>query len=217
MVAHERRFRARVKALKALLASGEIGDLIMVQANQISDKRAQFAKSPWYASAEAGRSAVVGTGIHEVDLLRFLVGRPLLSVSAVGNRIGTMQFPADKTTATVLAFEGGVIGQTAVSYECHWPKERPAEHFLLVASRGVVSGNRVARDGREGWEELPGDPSEIAAGCAGAVHAFLDAVVSGGEVPVRPRDAYATLAACVAADVSAATGRTVVPDPADFT
>ncbi len=125
MVAHERRFRTRVKALKALLASGELGDLIMVQANQISDKRAQFAKSPWYASPAAGRSAVVGTGIHEIDLLRFLVSRPLLGVSAVGNRIGTMTFPADKTTATVLRFEGGVIGQTAVSYECHWPKDGP--------------------------------------------------------------------------------------------
>jgi len=217
MVAHERRFRTRVKALKALLASGELGDIILVQANQISDKRAQFAKSPWYASPAAGRSAVVGTGIHEVDLLRFLVGQPLLAVSGVGNRLGGMQFPADKTTATVLRFEGGVIGQTAVSYECHWPKERPAEHFLLVASRGVVSGARVARDGRDGWDELPGDASEIAAGCAGSVHAFLDAVASGKEVPVQPRDAYATLAACVAADVSAATGRTVTPDPADFT
>jgi predicted dehydrogenase len=216
MVAHERRFRTRVKALKRLIDSGEIGDVILVQANQISDKRAQFAKSPWYASAAAGRSAVVGTGIHEVDLLRFLVGRPLLGVSAVGNRIGTMQFPADKTTATVLRFDGGVIGQTAVSYECHWPGDRPAEHFLLVASRGVVSGGRVARDGREGWEELPIDASEIATGCGGSVDAFLDAVTGDHEVAVPPRDAYATLAACVAADVSAATGRTVVPDPADF-
>jgi predicted dehydrogenase len=127
-----------------------------------------------------------------------------------------MQFPADKTTATVLRFDGGVIGQTAVSYECHWPKDRPAEHFLLVASRGVVSGGRVARDGREGWEELPIDASEIATGCGGSVDAFLDAVTGNHEVAVPPRDAYATLAACVAADVSAATGRTVVPDPADF-
>ena len=216
MVAHERRFRTRIKALKALIASGEIGDLILVQANQISDKRAQFAKSPWYASPAAGRSAVVGTGIHEVDLLRFLVGRPLLGVSAVGNRIGSMEFPADKTTATVLRFEGGVIGQTAVSYECHWPKDRPAEHFLLVASGGVVSGGKVARDGRDGWEELPVDASEIAVGCGGSVDAFIDAVINGSAVPVQPRDAYATLAACVAADESAATGRTVVPDPADF-
>jgi predicted dehydrogenase len=216
MVAHERRFRTRVKALKALLASGELGEIIMVQANQISDKRAQFAKSPWYASPTAGRSAVVGTGIHEIDLLRFLVGRPLLGVSAVGNRIGGMVFPADKTTATVLRFDGGVIGQTAVSYECHWPRDRPPEHFLLVATRGIVANDKLSREGRDGWETLPGDPSEIAVGCGGAVDAFLDALVNGKEIPVPPRDAYATLAACVAADVSSATGRTVAPDPADF-
>ena len=217
MVAHERRFRSRFRKIKSLLDERSLGEIILLQMNQVADKRAQFARSPWYASDQAGRTAIVGTGIHEVDMLRFLVNKPILSVSARGNRLGTLEFPQDKTTATVIQFEGGAIGQTAVSYEAHWPRDGgQLDHFLLVATGGVVRGRRYAIDGSPGWEDLPMDDHEIPASCRRAVEAFLEALVEGRELPVSAREAYATLAACVAADESAATGRPVVPDSADF-
>jgi predicted dehydrogenase len=217
MVAHERRFRSRYKAVKELLVAGELGEVILVQADQLSDRRGQFSRAPWYASPEAGRTAIVGSGIHEVDLIRFLVGRPIRTVSASSNRLGGLEFPKSKTTATVVQFEGGAIGQTAISYEARFPaKDRPENRFLLVASEGVVHGTRVHRDGEEGWQELPTDEVEIAAGCGGSVDAFLAAVTANKPVPVPPRDAYATLAACIAADQSAETGETVTPDPESF-
>ena len=217
MVAHERRFRSRYRRIRELLDSGRLGEVILLQANQVGDRRGQFSKAPWYASPEAGRTAIVGSGIHEVDLLRFLAGRRITAVSAASNRLGDLDFPKCKTTATVFQFEGGAVGQTAISYEAHWPAGgRPPEHFLLVASRGVVSGSQVKLDDGEGWEDLPKDKVEIAVGCGGSVDAFLAALTGGGEVPVGPRDGYATLAACIAADESAATGKTVVPDREDF-
>lgn len=217
MVAHEMRFRARFRKTKSLLDAGDLGEIILLQMNQLSDKRGQFTRSPWYASDQAGRTAIVGTGIHEVDMLRFLINRSILSVSARGNRLGTLEFPKDKTTATVIQFEGGAIGQTAVSYEAHWPRDEGLlSHFLLVATRGVVHGRRFSIDGGPGWIDLPVDDSEIPAGCRGSVDAFLKALVEGREAPVPARDAYATLAACVAADESAATGKAVVPDLVNF-
>lgn len=217
MVAHEQRFRSRFRALKSLLESDALGEVILLQINQIADKRRQFASSPWYASVEAGRSAVVGTGIHDVDMLRFLIDRPILAVAASGNRLGSLAFPLDKTTATVVQFEGGAIGQTAVSYEAHWPRgESRQDLFLLVATRGVVQGSRYAIDGVPGWADLPMDENGIRAGCGGCVHAFILALVQGKPVPVTGREAYATLAACVAADESAQTGAFVVPDAGDF-
>jgi len=217
MVAQERRFRTRVKAMKALLDTGELGDIIHLRIDAIQDKRGQFAKSPWYASAEAGRTALVGTGIHEVDLVRHLIGRPIVSVSAYSNRLGTMDFPKDKTTAVLFRFEGDAIGQVTVTYEAHWPRGRADDHFLLIATKGVIQGNRVGRDGAGDWEDLPGDPSEIERGCRGSVEAFLKALVTGAPVPVTGREAFATLAAAVAADESAANGgQPAVPAPADF-
>ena len=217
MVAHERRFRTQVLAMKAILDAGEVGDIIHLRIDAIQDKRGQFRKSPWYASAEAGRTALVGTGIHEVDLMRHLIGKPITSVSAYSNRLGTMDFPKDKTTAALYQFEGKAIGQVTVTYEAHWPKGgRTDEHFRLVGTKGMIVGNRVARDGQDGWTTLPQDPSEIVTGIRGCVDAFLRAIVEGIPVAVSGREAFATLAACVAADQSAASGQPTMPAPADF-
>ena len=217
MVAHERRFRTRVKAIKALLDSAELGQVIHLRIDAIQDKRGQFTKSPWYASAEAGRTALVGSGIHEVDLLRFLVGGPIEAVAAFSNRLGGLTFPKDKTTAAIYRFASGAVGQVTVTYEAPWPKAGGIDdHFRLVATKGVVVGNRVARDGEDQWEMLPGEPDEMAVSVRGCVEAFLNTVLDGAPNLVTGREAFASLAACVAADESAVSGHPTKPAPADF-
>jgi predicted dehydrogenase len=218
MVAHERRYRTRVLAIKAILEGGDLGDIVHLRIDAIQDKRGQFSKSPWYASAEAGRTALVGSGVHEVDLLRFLINRPIVAVTAFSNRIGSLEFPKDKTTSALYQFEGDAVGQVTVTYEAHWPKgARQDDHFRLVGTRGMVVGDQVGRDGLVGWEVLPFDSSEIAAGSDGCVNAFLRSIVDGEPVAISGRDAFASLAACVAADASARSGgEPITPAGADF-
>jgi predicted dehydrogenase len=154
----------------------------------------------------------VGSGIHEVDLLRHLIGEPIESVSAFSNRLGTLEFPRDKTTAGLFRFAGGSIGQVTVTYEAHWPAEGSIDdHFRLVGTQGVVVGPRVARDGRDEWEDLPSDPNPLIEGTRGCVAAFLRAICDDAPVAITGRDAFASLAACAAADESAARGEPVVP------
>lgn len=217
MVAHERRFRTGVQSIREILDSGALGEVVHLRIDAIQDKRGQFARSPWYASAEAGRTALVGSGIHEVDLMRFLVGRPVTSVSAYSNRMGTLEFPKDKTTSAIFQFEGGTVGQVTVTYEAHWPKGGGAidDHFRLVGSKGMIVGGRVARDGQEGWEELPADENEIATSVRRCVHSFVRSIVEGSPVEVDGREAYASLATCAAADDSAASGWPRVPEEYD--
>ncbi len=217
MVAHERRFRPWIRAIRAFLDAGELGQIIHLRIDTIQDKRGQFRRSPWYASAEAGRTALVGSGIHEVDLLRYLIGRPITSVFAHSNCLGSLQFPKDKTTAALFQFEGGAIGQVTVTYEAHWPKAGSIDdRFRLVGTKGLIVGNRVARDGREDWENLPSDRQGSVAGTRGSVEAFLRSISTGEPVAVSGREGFASLAACVAADESAATGKPTVPALADF-
>jgi len=217
MVAHERRFRSHVRRIKELLDAGALGEVITVQIDAIQDKRSQFARSPWYASAEAGRTPLVGSGIHEVDLMRYFVGRPIESVFAFSNRLGTLEFPTHKTTVAIYRFEGGAIGQVTVTYEAHWPPAGGAPSpFRLVGTRGIIVGNRVAIDGREDWEDLPADPQPIVTGTFGCVENFLQAILNDAPVAVGGREALASLAACVAADESAATGAPTVPAPSDL-
>jgi predicted dehydrogenase len=223
MVAHERRFRARFRKVRDLLTSGALGEIVHLRIDAIQDKRRQFERAPWYASAEAGRTALVGSGIHEVDLLRFLVDRPIRSAFAFSNRLGSLAFPADKTTAALYRFAGphdtamgDTIGQVTVTYEAHNLRGSPPNtRFHLVGSRGTVIGRRYALDERGEWQDLPQDRNEIVAGTYGCVRDFVHAIVHGTPVAVTGRDAFASLAACVAADRSAATGQPVIPETYD--
>jgi len=208
MVAHERRYRSRYRAIRSLIDSGDLGQIIHLRIDAIQDKRGQFRRAPWYASAEAGRTALVGSGIHEVDLLRYLIGRPIAAVWAASNDMGTLAFPKAKTTAAVYRFEGGPIGQVTVTYEARWPKAGAIDdHFRLVGTKGMVVGDRVAIDGRDDWQVLPDDESPIVTGTRGCVASFLRSIANGAPVEITGRDAFDSLAACIAADEAAATGQ----------
>ncbi len=217
MVAHERRYRTQIRHVKAMLEAGDLGEIIHLRIDAIQDKRGQFKAAPWYASAEAGRTALVGSGIHEVDLLRHLIARPIESVSAYSNRLGDLDFPKDKTTAALFRFAGDAIGQVTVTYEAHWPKAGVIDdHFRLVGTKGLIVGLQAARDGRDEWEDIPRDQEPIVEGVQGCVTAFLDSILKDTPVPIDGRDAFASLAACVAADRSSAAGQPTVPEPSDF-
>jgi len=128
-----------------------------------------------------------------------------------------LEFPADKTTAAVYQFGGGTIGQVTVTYEAHRPPGGPPlTTFCLIATEGSIVGDRFALDSTGEWQDLPGDEQGIVIGTAGCVNAFLDAIVHDHAVPISRRDAFASLAACVAADQSAASGQAMVPAAADF-
>jgi myo-inositol 2-dehydrogenase/D-chiro-inositol 1-dehydrogenase len=178
------------------------------------DKRAFFKEKPWYASKEAGRTPIVGTGIHEVDELRHLVGSDIIAVAAFGNRIGDMEFPKDKTTAAIFKFRNGAVGQVTVTYVAKPKLGRSEEgNFLLTGTQGGVVGSRFARNGSDVWEDLPPDfYSNTQEGVNGCVAGFIDTMITGKNPPVSGLDAFASLAACVAADQSSATGQIVQPE-----
>jgi predicted dehydrogenase len=213
MVAHERRFRPLVKRIKGIIDAGEIGDLIHLRVDAISDKRGQFARAPWYAQTESGRSALNGTGIHEVDLTRHYVGRPIEAVSAFSNRLGDLVFPKDKTTAALFQFEGDTVAQVTVTYEGQQPRShRLDDHFRAIGTAGTIMGDKLYRVGEEDWEDLSELDDSIQMGIAGAVLAFIDAVANDAPIPVTGEDAFNSLAAADAADQSAARGEVTRPE-----
>lgn len=214
MVAQERRYRPSVMKMRSIIRDGEIGELIHLRIDAIQDKRRQFERSPWYASAESGRSALNGTGIHEVDLTRHLADRPIRHVSAFSNRLGDLDFPKDKTTAAIFDFEGDIVGQVTVTYEARWPSGSPIDdHLRILGTAGSIFGNRVYREGQSDWEEIPVAKNEIVLGIKGCVDAFVQSVAHDAPIPITGEDAFASLSAAVAADLSAATNKVQTPEP----
>ncbi len=216
MVGHERRFRPSALRIKELLDAGELGEVILIQADRVADRRGAHAQAPWKSTAAGGRTPMVSSAIHEIDLIRHLVGRPILSVSAHKNSLGTLDFYGHRTEAAVFQFEGGAIGVVSASYEVHWPAKDANtsltdEFFRLVGSHGVILGGRVARDGRDGWEDLPVDGVRVASGIHGCVGAFVRVLTEGMPIPTPAREAFASMSAAFAVEESAETGRPAVP------
>jgi predicted dehydrogenase len=217
MVAHEARFRPVNQAILKVIREGRIGDIIHVRLDSYHDKRGQFAASPWYASPDTGRTALTGTGIHEVDLLRYFTGKKIERITAVTNALGTLCFPGGKTTSALFTFEGGAIGQVTVTYEAHFPKNPEGVSLetaqcVILGTKGLIVGDKTVTDiNPEKWEPLSFDRSipAMARGLAECTHQFIRAVLDDTEPPITGEDAFLSLAACVAAD-TAATGKTSI-------
>jgi predicted dehydrogenase len=214
MVAHERRFRAFTREIKTAIGSGALGAVIHLRIDQIQDKRSFIAARPWLFAGEGSRTALTGSGIHEVDRVRHLVGDELVEVFAYGNRMGGIDIPANTTMSVLMQFASGAIGQVTITYDAHWPASGDIDDgFRLVAQKGLVVGRRLVHDGLSGWHELPVDhhSGAVREGSLGCLRSFLDSVVDDRPVEVPVEEGFASLAACIAAEESAGTGQPCRP------
>jgi len=73
MVAENYRFMAVVRRAKELIDSGALGDLRMIQMQEETD----FRPGGWRVSRDQnGGGVLIDGGIHKIDILNYLVGRP---------------------------------------------------------------------------------------------------------------------------------------------
>ncbi|MCP3472026.1 Gfo/Idh/MocA family oxidoreductase [Bradyrhizobium sp. CCGUVB1N3] len=107
LVGHHRRHHEQVKALKALVAQGRIGDVVGVSAIWATHKPAEYFKiAPW--RSQAGGGPILINLIHEIDFMRFAIGE-IVAVSAIAaNR--QRSFAVEDTAAALVEFENGALG-----------------------------------------------------------------------------------------------------------
>jgi UDP-N-acetylglucosamine 3-dehydrogenase len=122
-VGHIERHNPVVAATQAALRRGEFGALLSLSARRVSSFPARIG--------DVG--VMLDLAIHEVDIQRFLVGRP---VSAVYARTGRRRHERFEDWATIiLAFEGGVTGVI----EVNWMTPIKARTLTLTCEQRLVS------------------------------------------------------------------------------
>ncbi len=177
MVGFNRRFAPQVQKTKELLSAvNEPKSLIMtVNAGAIPPEH-------WTRDPVLGGGRLIGEGCHFIDLLRFLVGAPILSVqaAALGPVSGTA--PEDKVTF-ILGFADGSVG--TVHYLANGHKSFPKERLEVFCAGRVLQLDNYRSLRGYGW---PGfsrmhlwrqDKGQRA--CAAA---FISAVRVGGPSPI---------------------------------
>lgn len=190
MVGHVLRFDERLRELRRRLEAGAVGTVQYIRIHR--------ANSVNSAERLAGRVSVVGfLGVHDLDLLLWLTGQRIESVTARGRSVHTSTW--DVVTAS-LQLSDGTLGQV----DNHWLLHRSSARSLLAGVEVFGDRGTALVDLSTGELELitDSDPRSVrvdshnwthdAAVSGGSLHrqavAFIDAVRSGSAVPVTGED-----------------------------
>lgn len=209
-VGHEKRFEPPIQEAFRILASGELGVPLQVEANFSQDKFLSLPADNWRLSPkEAPAGPMTATGIHLLDLSVGVFGaaeRVFASVKTLGSHLAN-----GDTLAILASFREG--GHALISAILATPFEG---RFAIYGSKGWVEVRDKAHpESPQGWvftksirgktkeeQHFPAAPAVLA-----NLEAFADAAAGRAPYPVPQAQMIANVSALEAVLKSAASGR----------
>lgn len=183
MVGFNRRFSPQVKKMKALLAPVKEPKSFIMTINA-----GAIPANHWTQEVVVGGGRIIGEACHFIDLMRFLVGCPIVSVQArrMGDAPG-ITIIEDKASIT-LGFEDGSFG--TILYLANGASSFPKERVEVFGAGGVLQLDNFRKLKGYGW---PGfDKMNLwrqDKGQSACTAAFLQAVETG--VPaIAPNEVF---------------------------
>jgi predicted dehydrogenase len=165
MVGHQRRHNPIIRRAKELLAQGVIGKPVCATALATWLKPDSYFEPAW--RRQAGGGPVLINLIHDIDLLRHLVGE-VQSVQAIASN-AVRGFEVEDTAAVVVRFANGALGTLSVTDAAVAPwnwdlAAGEAEHYAQVdVDSHFISGTDGSltlprlhlwrHPGQRGWHE----------------------------------------------------------------
>jgi predicted dehydrogenase len=183
------RFQPEIERLAALVASGELGAILMFR-NRFAFHNTTAATTWFSRRAIAGGGVLFDTSVHSVDLFRFLLGEvdQVVAVTASSDTELGAALEVEDSGIIALRAESGALG----SIEASW-RTPPAEATVtLYGTGGAATFDydrpgviAIRRNGEDGWRQIEvetGDRFERQA------QHFLDCLVGRSEPRVTGRD-----------------------------
>ena len=165
-----------------------------------------------------GAAAMMGTGVHAVDLLRFLLGQEVVEVSAITDG-QTEARPLETMAATTLRFDGGTLATVC----CGRSLPDSINDFTLYGTHGRASGRATLWESRQGRVSIDSDalnhtqvyPSQYLGNFTSQMEEFARAVEEDREPAATGIDGLRVVEITLAMIRSAREGRTVKVSPVD--
>lgn len=173
MVGFNRRFAPQVQRVKQLLhqVAGPKAFILTINAGAIP-------LDHWTQDQKIGGGRIIGEACHFIDLLRYLVGKPLISWHKT-----SMDAPVQDTVSLQLGFADGSIG--TIHYLANGNKAFPKERLEVFSSGRVLQLNNYRKLTGFGW---PGFKKmnlwRQDKGQKACVKAFIEALKVGGPAPI---------------------------------
>ena len=213
------------KKVRELMEQGVLGSISMIQGQWCLGQRGignpppRTGLSAWWGDPEmmGGASTLMGTGVHVMDLLQYLMGQPIKEVAALtdGQTAGR---PLEQAATVAIRFEDGTIGTICVG------RRMPdTENDAMIYG----SDGRIALRGTV-WEAITGNldvvsetvnlsesyDSDLLTLYRLQTEAFNRAVQGGEEFHASGEDGLSVVQVTRAIIESASTGRAVKIEPA---
>ena len=224
LVGHHRRYNPIIRRARAAIADGTLGRMVGANVTATLLKPDAYFDAAW--RREKGGGPVLINLIHEIDLLRFLLGE-IASLQAVTSA-ATRGFAVEDTAGVVLHFASGAVGTVLLSDTAASPFSwdlasgenpaffcPPARTHLLCGTEASLTLPELALwryPGARGWDQ----PIAAERLTVDAIDPYAEqlrhfaAVIRGTEAPViSGRDGTRTLAATLAVKDAAALGAAV--------
>lgn len=214
VVGYVLRWNPLVQTLKTLVGGGALGRVFFAQVDYWHNSGRGDIPGHWVTRRATGGSAFLTGGNHAVDALRWLVGEPVVAVTALGTQINS-NYDYQPTMAATVRFASGAIGRLSAILEGRLPYQFNID---LLGERGSVRDQRLwAPDlfpGQRDWISIPtvaptsGDVAHHP--FQGEIDHLLECIREDRESFVNLDDAALTTELCLAIDRAAAEGSPVL-------
>jgi len=220
---NQRLMPAHVKA-KKILDSGVLGKVLNFETSfkhggpdgwSVDGAKSWFFKKPLAAMGVCG-----DLGVHKVDLINYLLGQRITSVTGF---IGTLSkklpgatslIEVDDTAFLTVKTEGGAIGAVDISWTHYGHAEDNGT--TIYCENGVIEMGRHPDytvvvhhgDGTKEFHKTGAASTNTSQKSSGVIDSFIDAIQNGREPLITGRDGKRALGVILAAFEAAASGRT---------
>jgi predicted dehydrogenase len=126
-VQHQMRFLPLHIKIKELIDKGELGRITYIEGYYVHNltERAK-AYHNWRFVDNA--TPLIYSGIHFVDILRWLTGDEIIEVSGMANNIAFPEYPESDLNVNLFKFKSGAIGKVITAFGA----PRPQDHSIQI-------------------------------------------------------------------------------------
>lgn len=203
------RFGEAIETLKAMIDSGEAGLPGLMSARYFCNS----LHAPWWRSREKSGGQLVEQIIHMVDLIRYLLGRPVSVFSRQENLFhqDVPDYTVEDTSATIFGFNTGALG---VIYASNGAIPNRWINDYRVVTRNVTAEFTNANNAIFHMTAESGVPQRVIASERNVHRAelldLIAAIRTGGQTRTPMREGALSLELALAATTSAQTHREVL-------
>ncbi len=145
MVGFNRRFAPQVKKMQKLLSSISSPKTVIITVNA-----GHISKDHWTQDSLVGGGRIIGEGCHFIDLMRFLVGKKIISVNGRAMFSNTLRSNLTDQSSITLGFEDGSFG--TILYLANGSKNFPKERVEIFSDGKILQLDNFRKLKGYGWK-----------------------------------------------------------------